>query len=495
MAYTDPMIRSVLYRIFPFLISTLLPSMAFAHDGHVHPTPSSFLLEIFLILAIIFLIIAFLKPVRLNLLFIASIILLGVQPVFAADVTVTSPSASSCLKGGTSQSVTWTQSGNDHFAIYYRTDGGTPNWSSDQAGLLSHPVNGSSYGWTVPQVTTSSTKIWVEGHPGAHTQSSIHNASFSIDNSAPDTPTLSSTSKTSSSVTLSWNASDVGCKGISSYKLYRNGSEIATPTGTTYTDSDLGASTSYTYKVKAVDGFSFESSFTTELSVTTDAASSDNTGTGTTSPSPSSSSTKSSSTASPTLSTKKSPSPSTSAKAIPSPTPTIVNSVVPTLEKVTIGDSLAVADPAAKPQITIGEKIRLAGIAPANTIVIIYLYSKEKSYEVPVDSTGQWSATIDTSGLTDGEHKIAFAHKDVSGNVGEKKDIMQFSATAAEASSESLAAKATMNRPNAKLLYLIVLLAALIASLGAYVIYHHKKKRITHSPLTYQSNKTNQSNQ
>ena len=51
---------------------------------------------------------------------------------------------------------------------------------------------------------------------------------------------------------LSWSASsdDVG---VASYRVYRNGAQVGTPTGTTFTDSGLAPSTTYSYTVAAVD--------------------------------------------------------------------------------------------------------------------------------------------------------------------------------------------------------------------------------------------------
>ncbi|GEM_PF-4515055 len=72
----------------------------------------------------------------------------------------------------------------------------------------------------------------------------------------PTTPTnFKSTGSTAASVSLSWTAStDPGGPGIAGYHLYRNGVLIASPTGTTYTDSTgLVPGTSYTYTIAAYD--------------------------------------------------------------------------------------------------------------------------------------------------------------------------------------------------------------------------------------------------
>jgi chitodextrinase len=97
------------------------------------------------------------------------------------------------------------------------------------------------------------------------------------DTTPPSAPTgLSSPSHTASSVSLSWTASTDNV-GVTGYRVYRNGSQVGTPTGTTYTDSGLTASTAYTYTVKAVDAAGNLSAASNSLSVTTSAASGDTT--------------------------------------------------------------------------------------------------------------------------------------------------------------------------------------------------------------------------
>jgi hypothetical protein len=72
-------------------------------------------------------------------------------------------------------------------------------------------------------------------------------------NAAPTTPTNVTGTPTANSVALSWTAStdDVGVTG---YRVYRNGSQVGTPAGTSFTDTGLNPSTTYSYTVAAVDG-------------------------------------------------------------------------------------------------------------------------------------------------------------------------------------------------------------------------------------------------
>lgn len=64
----------------------------------------------------------------------------------------------------------------------------------------------------------------------------------------PETPTgLTVGSATVNSLTISWNASDEA----TSYQLYRNGSQVYSGSNTTYIDTGLTSSTSYSYTIQA----------------------------------------------------------------------------------------------------------------------------------------------------------------------------------------------------------------------------------------------------
>ena len=73
------------------------------------------------------------------------------------------------------------------------------------------------------------------------------------DTQAPSTPTnLKAAATSSSQINLSWTASSDNV-GVTGYRVYRNGIQIATATTTAYSSTGLAPSTSYTYKVAAVD--------------------------------------------------------------------------------------------------------------------------------------------------------------------------------------------------------------------------------------------------
>ena len=98
----------------------------------------------------------------------------------------------------------------------------------------------------------------------------------SPDTQAPTVPTgLTATTIATGSVTLSWSGStdlpNPGATGVGGYYVYRNGTRIATATGTSYTDSALTASTAYSYQVAAFDKATPPnvSALSTALNVTT----------------------------------------------------------------------------------------------------------------------------------------------------------------------------------------------------------------------------------
>ncbi len=73
---------------------------------------------------------------------------------------------------------------------------------------------------------------------------------------------------TETSVTLTWTAStdDVG---VTSYDIYRDGTQVGSSTATTYTDTGLTANTAYSYTVKAKDAANNISDASNTLNITT----------------------------------------------------------------------------------------------------------------------------------------------------------------------------------------------------------------------------------
>jgi endoglucanase Acf2 len=93
------------------------------------------------------------------------------------------------------------------------------------------------------------------------------------DTTPPSTPTnLTSPSKTSTSVTLSWGASTDAQSGVAGYEILRNGAFDSFVTTTTATVSNLTANTTYTFAVRARNGAGLLSALSNTISVTTNPA-------------------------------------------------------------------------------------------------------------------------------------------------------------------------------------------------------------------------------
>ncbi|WP_329125166.1 endo-1,4-beta-xylanase [Streptomyces sp. NBC_01465] len=78
-------------------------------------------------------------------------------------------------------------------------------------------------------------------------------ATGSGDTTAPSVPAgLTVTGTSSSSVSLSWTAS-TDSVGVTGYDIFRGGTQVGSSTGTSFTNSGLSASTSYSFTVRAKD--------------------------------------------------------------------------------------------------------------------------------------------------------------------------------------------------------------------------------------------------
>ena len=73
------------------------------------------------------------------------------------------------------------------------------------------------------------------------------------DTTAPSTPSnLTATAASVSQINLSWSPS-TDTVGVTGYRIYRNGTQVATAVGTTYANTGLTPATSYSYRVAAYD--------------------------------------------------------------------------------------------------------------------------------------------------------------------------------------------------------------------------------------------------
>jgi chitodextrinase len=94
----------------------------------------------------------------------------------------------------------------------------------------------------------------------------------STDTTPPSVPTgLSASAVSASQINLSWSASTDNV-GVAGYHVFRNSVQIATTSGTSYTDSGLAASTTYSYTVNAFDAAGNVSAQSTSVNATTSPA-------------------------------------------------------------------------------------------------------------------------------------------------------------------------------------------------------------------------------
>jgi glucoamylase len=159
--------------------------------------------------------------------------------------------------------------------------------SASADGQISEQVWGSSTaataagtGWTIGQPDNSATPLmWsmaqyvrladdISTGSDTDTPKIVCETFDTCTTTVPSAPTgLKVTGTTSSTAALSWTASS----GATGYKVLRNGTQVGTTTGTTYTDTGLTASTSYTYTVEA-DNSAGTSAASSSVTATTTAA-------------------------------------------------------------------------------------------------------------------------------------------------------------------------------------------------------------------------------
>src|SRR5438874_1312327 len=91
------------------------------------------------------------------------------------------------------------------------------------------------------------------------------------DTTPPSVPTgLTASAVSSSQINLSWTASSDNV-GVSGYRVYRNGSQIATTSATSFANTGLSPSTTYSYTVAAYDAAGNLSAQSSPASATTPA--------------------------------------------------------------------------------------------------------------------------------------------------------------------------------------------------------------------------------
>jgi chitodextrinase len=176
-------------------------------------------------------------------------VLAGAVSVSSCRADCTPPSAPALsTTGATASSVALTWSG--------ATDNvGVTGYRVSRDGTVVATVTATAY--TDTAVPTGSHTYTVTARDAAGNESPPSNAVTvgveCTDCTPPSAPTgLTATATTSRSITLSWHAATDNV-GVAGYRISRGGTQVATTTGTTFTDTGLTPATAYSYSVRAYD--------------------------------------------------------------------------------------------------------------------------------------------------------------------------------------------------------------------------------------------------
>ncbi|MBN0048673.1 carbohydrate binding domain-containing protein [Streptomyces actuosus] len=155
--------------------------------------------------------------------------------------------------------------------VYLGVNGGPSTWTTSPSSYSKLSVS-----FTTGASQTSAT-VYLHGW---YAQGSYYADDVSLDGpgggggsdtQAPTAPTgLTSTGKTSSSVSLAWHAATDNV-GVTGYDVYRGSSKVLSVSGTAGTVGGLASSTSYTFTVRARDAAGNTSAASNAVTVTTDA--------------------------------------------------------------------------------------------------------------------------------------------------------------------------------------------------------------------------------
>jgi chitodextrinase len=167
----------------------------------------------------------------------------------ATTVDATPPSVPSNLQGTAASTsridLTWSASTDNAGVTGYRV--------YRNGSLVANPA-GTSYSDTgLAEATSYSYTVAAYDDEGNTSAPCGAVAVYTADATAPSVPSnLQGTAASNSQINLTWTASSDNL-GVTGYRVYRNGSLVASPTGTSYSDTGLSEATSYSYRVLAYD--------------------------------------------------------------------------------------------------------------------------------------------------------------------------------------------------------------------------------------------------
>jgi len=171
------------------------------------------------------------------------------SPLTATTVDATAPSVPSNLQGAAASTsridLTWTASTDNAGVTGYRIyrNGTAVGTSAATAYSDTGLSEATGYSYTVAAYDA-------EGNVSAQCGAV---AVYTADATAPSVPSnLQGTAASASQINLTWTASTDNL-GVAGYRIYRNGSLVASPAGTSFSDTGLAEATSYSYTVAAYD--------------------------------------------------------------------------------------------------------------------------------------------------------------------------------------------------------------------------------------------------
>ena len=121
--------------------------------------------------------------------------------------------------------------------------------------------------------TTYTYTVTALDNEGTESGPSNPDQATTLDGTPPTTPAnLSATATGTTTIGLTWAPSADPETGVSGYRVFRNGSQIAEIGGTSYEDTGLSPATTYNYRVRAVNGQGLVSDPSNQATATTDDA-------------------------------------------------------------------------------------------------------------------------------------------------------------------------------------------------------------------------------
>lgn len=187
------------------------------------------------------------------------------SPLTATTVDGTPPTVPSNLQGAAASTsridLTWSASTDNAGVAGYRV-----YRNGSEVGTAS----GTSYSDTgLTEATSYSYTVAAYDAEGNLSSPCAAVAVYTADATAPSVPSnLQGTAVSTSQINLTWTASSDNL-GVAGYRVYRNGSLVASPASTSYSDTGLSEATSYSYRVEAYDAAGNASSQCGAVSVST----------------------------------------------------------------------------------------------------------------------------------------------------------------------------------------------------------------------------------